>query len=253
MLITDQNWQDVVRQQEDAGFLPGAFPRESQIGELACAAVFSEAVPIIPQSEWAPRIKHATDNGLFIGQRWVSDANADYQNGTPLCHLYSLAQAIMAVRGAQGQSRIQLAAESGLGATGYRMQGGYLDKDLAWVSEHGMAAREFVPKYSNNPREWKAGWEQDALKHITLEAYDLGAHDVRAETISALLMGFGCYVGLSAFRHAVFYDMLAVSASGEIAFHAANTHGPGNDWWLTGKKAVPDLASFVIRSVTLSE
>lgn len=253
LFIDDNNFQEVVDASVAAGFEAGALPRQTQIGELACALVFSEHIPIIPPEEWVPRIKDMQAAGGFIGQRFQPDPKAHYQNGTPLCWAFSLGEAIEGVIVSMGQPYRLLAPESILGVCNYRKQGFYLDRALEWVAEHGMARREFVPQmYSSNPREWKQGWEQDALNNVALEWFDLGGKDVWAETVTALLSGFGCYVGYDWWSHAVFLDQLAVNDKGQIVVHSPNSHGPGNDVWLTGNKAVPSMGSFVLRSVTYS-
>jgi len=235
-----------------AGFPPGALPRQTQVGGLECAAVYAEHVPLIPESEWKNRIADMAASGSFIGQRWKSDAKADYQNGTPLCHLYSLAQAVMAKRHAMGLPFVQLAPESGLGVNGYRLAGGYLDRDIEWAAVHGLCERSYVPMYSNKPNSWKAGWADNALNNIPLEWWDLDGQNVWASTVTALLSGDGCYVGYDWAGHAVFLDMLRVGTNGKIEVHTPNSHGPGQDWWLAGSKAIPSMGSFVIRSVTFS-
>ena len=83
------------------------------------------------------------------------------------------------------------------------------------------------------------------------EWWDLGGNDVWAETVTALLQGWGCYVGYDWWRHAVFLDMLRVN-NGKIEVHTPNSHGPGNDAWLVGSKAIPSMGSFVLRGMTLA-
>lgn len=251
LYITDYNFADVVAEGRQAGFAAGALPRQTQIGELACAPVFAEHIPLIPQSEWANRIQAMTASGGFIGQRWISDASADYQNGLSYCWAYSLAQAAMAVRHAMGQPRIQLAAESLAECVGYRNAGYYLDRALEYASTNGIASRAMVPKFKTNPSQWDQKYTDDRQNYMPLEWYDLGGKDIWAETVTALLSGWGCYVGYDWWSHAVFLDMLRIK-DGRIEVHTPNSHGAGNDAWISGSRAIPSMGSFVLRSMTLA-
>jgi len=250
ILITEDNWHDVVNESQAQGFLAGALPRQTQIGELACAQVFAEHVPIIPESAWRDRIRYNTEHGLFMGQRWKSDPHADYQNGFGFCWAYSLAQACMAVRAAQGQTFIQLSPESLAEDVGYRNRGNYLDSALTYAAKNGIASRLYVPQHKITPTQWDKQYLEDRKWHIPTEWYDLGGKNVWAETVTALLLGFGCYVGYDWWGHAVFLDMLRINDRGEIEVHTPNSHGPGNDAWLRGSRAIPSMGSFVLRAMT---
>lgn len=249
--VDDSNYLDVVRESEANGFLMGALPRETSVGELECAAVFAEHVPIIPESEWKPRIAEMTANGQFIGQRWQSNPQADYQNGLGFCWAYSLAQATMAVRAAMGQEFVQLSPESLAECVGYRNSGYNLDRALEYAAKYGIASRQTVPQHKITTRGWSPQYKDERQLYIPLEWYDLGGKDVWAETVTALMMGFGCYVGYNWWRHAILLDGLRVNGN-KIEVHSPNSHGPGNDVWLSGSKAIPSMGSFVLRSVNLA-
>ncbi len=251
IIITDQNWQDVVDQSTAQGFLAGALPRQTQVGELACAAVFAEHVPIIPEGEWKTRIADMTAKGLFIGQRWVSDPKADFQDGFGFCWAYSLAQATMANRAAMGQPFVQLSPESLAECVGYRNRGYYLDAALEYAAKNGIASRATVPQHKISEGQWNAAYKDERQNYIPLEWWDLGGREVWAETVTAMLMGRGCYAGYDWWSHAVFLDMLRVN-NGQIEVHTPNSHGPGNDAWLRGSRAIPSMGSFVLRSTTLA-
>lgn len=251
-VITDANWREVVDQTEAMGFLAGALPRQTPVGGLACAPVFAEHVPIIPKSEWEPRIATANEKGLFIGHRWKSDPQADYQNGFGFCWAYSLSQAAMAVRAAQHQPFVQLSPESLAEDVGYRNRGNYLDSALEYAVANGIATRATVPQHRITEGQWKPEYKDERQNYIPTEWWDLGGQDVWAETVTALLLGYGCYVGYDWWSHAVFLDMLRVN-NGQIEVHTPNSHGPGQDAWLRGSRAVPSMGSFVLRVMTLAE
>jgi hypothetical protein len=227
IFINDDNFQDVVNESGAAGFLAGALPRETSLGGLACAEVFAEHVPLIPESKWKSRIQYATENGLFIGHRWRSDPQADYQDGFGFCWAYSLSQATMAVRAAMGQPFVQLSPESLAEDVGYRNRGNSLDSSLAYAAKFGIASRATVPQHKISEREWSAQYKEDRKLYLPLEWFDLGGKDVWAETVTALLSGFGCYVGYDWWGHAVLLDMLRINDKGQIPTATAQETTPG--------------------------
>lgn len=170
--------------------------------------------------------------------------------GVHNCWSYSLSQAVMGKRLQQGQSFVQLSPESLAEDVGFRNKGNSLDSALEYAAQYGIASREFVPQFDISKKNWKSGWEDNRKNYIPLEWWDLGGKDVWAETVTALLCGEGCYVGLSWWSHAVWYDMLGIDDKGRIGVHTPNSHGEGKDVWLFGSKAIPSMGSFVIRSVT---
>ena len=252
--IDDNTWREVVGQMQSLHpGVVGALPRQSAVGCIPGVPVFAEHVPLIPESEWPDRIKHATDNRLWIGDRWQSDPVADFQNGYGFCWAYSLSQAVMAVRRAQGQEFVQLSPESLAEDVGYHNRGNYLDSAIKYAAAHGLASRATVPQHKITENAWKPEYKEERKKYIPLEWYDLDGENVWAQTVTALLMGFGCYVGYDWWSHAVFLDKLRIGSNGKIEAHTPNSHGTGNDVWLAGSKAVPSMGSFVLRSVTWNE
>jgi hypothetical protein len=252
--INDGNWQSVVGQLIDRGLgIVGALPRQSQPGCLEGVPVYAEHFPLIPESEWLDRIKYMTESRLWIGDRWQSNPQADYQNGLGFCWAYSLAQAVMAVRRSQAQPFVQLSPESLAEDVGYANRGNYLDSALKYAASHGLASRATVPQHKIKESQWNEAYRGERKKYIPLEWYDLDGNNVWAQTVSTLLSGFGCYVGYDWWGHAVWLDRLRVGSDGKIQVHTPNSHGPGNDTWISGKKAVPSLGSFVLRSVTWHE
>ena len=251
LYIDDDNYLDVVAEGEAAGIFNACLPRESPVGGLEGIPVFAEHVPILPESEWKPRIAAMTERGLFIGQRWKSNPEADYQNGLGFCWAYSLSQATMAVRACETQPFVQLSPESLAECVGYKNRGYYLDEALVYASKWGIASRATVPQHKISESQWNTDYKEDRQNYMPTEWWDLGGSDVWGETVTALLMGYGCYVGYDWWRHAVFLDGLRVGSNGKIEVHTCNSHGPGNDAWLAGSRAIPSMGSFVLRATTL--
>lgn len=231
----------------------GCLPRKTQIGGLACAPAFASHVPLIPESEWIGRIAEMEAKKLWIGDVWQSDAKADFQSSLRFCWSYSLCEGAMAVRAAMGQPFVQLSAESLAEAVGYSNRGNSLDSAIEYAASNGIATRETVPQHDISPRNWKPEYKTERGKYMPTEWYDLGGRNVWAETVTALLLGFGCYVGYNWWGHAVWLDRLRIGASGQIEVHTPNSHGPGQDVWLAGSRAIPSMGSFVLRSMTLAQ
>jgi hypothetical protein len=251
-IIDDSNWQQLIEENAAAGIVNAAMPRETPIGGLECAAVYAEHVELIPESKWIDRTKAMTAAGGFIGDRIQFDPKAHFQNGLGFCWAYSLCEAVEAERVDSGLEFELLAPESLAELTGYRNRGYYLDRALEYAAKNGIARRQFVPQYKLSPQQWQAGWEQDRANFVPLEWWDIGGKDVWAETVTILLSGKGCYVGLDWWGHAVFYDRLVLDGN-RLGIHTPNSHGPGQDVNLFGSKAIPSMGSFGVRSVTWSK
>jgi hypothetical protein len=225
----------------------GFIPRQSKIGEYA--ATFAESMPLIPESQWKQRIEE--QRGKFPRQSYERVKPVlQNQNGLPYCWAYSLTQCVECLRASAGLPYVQLAPESLGGAVGWRRAGNSLDSALQYAVEHGIAARELVPQYDLNPRNYKQGWQDDAKKHCVLEWFDGGAKDRWAETVTSLLSGLPCYVAYNWARHALMASELQI-VDGQIAVYLNNTWpaGEGDSWLLKGNRAIPDEL-YVLRSVT---
>jgi hypothetical protein len=250
LIITDDNAPEILTASEAlVGSPPGYIPRESNIGDIEGVGVYADAFPLIPESEWVDRIKYMTSVGGFIGQRWQPDPKASFQNGFGWCWAYSLTQALEGARAKMGFEFVQLSPESLLELVNYRNAGYYCDKALDYAKKYGIAERRLVPQYSQNPKQW-GDYRDNAKNYVPLETWDGGAKNIWAETITALLSGDGCYVGLNWWSHAVWYDGLVLNGN-KIGVHTPNSHGPGQDATLFDSKAVPS-EMFVIRSATFT-
>ena len=159
----------------------------------------------------------------------------------------------MAVRAAQGQKFVQLSPESLAEDVNYRNAGNYLDSALEYAAKNGIATRATVPQHKIKESQWDAAYKEERTHYIPAEWWDLDGRDVWQSTVTALLLGYGCYVGLDWWSHAVWYDRMRISDRGAIEIHTPNSHGPGEDVWLSQSKATPGMGSFVLRTVTWHE
>jgi hypothetical protein len=234
-IITDANWRDELRPEYQTR------PRQGQMGDLPFAAVYADAVPLIPEVEWPERVADMTAKKL-----WPEDAyqrfnpRLKYQDGLGYCWTYSLAQNLEVVRAINNLPYVELGPESLGGDVGWRNRGNYLDSALRYCAEHGMASREFIPDHEINPRNFKDGWEQDAQLYKPVEWWDGGAKDMWHEAVTMLLSG-SCvpWIGLNWWSHAITYTRLEY-VRGELCAYTPNSHGAGQDRILSGRKKVPD-------------
>jgi len=251
-IIDDGNWEEMIAESVAAhGGKPGALPRQTAIGGLWCASrVFAEDVPLIPESQWKDRI--AAKQGKWIRQKWERQKpKIKYQNGLRYCWAYSISQCCEALRAKSNQPYVELGPESLGGMVDFENAGGCMDTAIQYAADHGIACRAMIPEHCLDSTDFAVGWEQNALKHAPTEWWDLGAKDVWAETVSALLADFPIYVGLDWWGHAVMYDELQI-IDGEICAHSPNTHGEGQDVILRGSQKIPSMGSFVPRVITFS-
>ena len=251
-LIDDNNYGELVeRCYQRTDGLPGLLRRDYDkipFGKMPYTKPFVEAVPIIPQAEWEPRIKAM--QGKFIRNLYTGTPAEDSQNGLNYCWSFSLAQAIKGQRNVDGQPHVDLCPESLGRDVNWRNAGNYCGNAIAAAAKYGFCDRSFSPKrYSLSPSTWKAGWETEALNHRVLEWYELGVSgNMWAETVTALLLGHGVYFGINWLSHAMWYSALEI-VNGKIAAFTPNTWDEGEEMLLTGSKAVPDEAYVILSTV----
>ena len=255
-IVDDNNWKQFVDMGKSAGRLCGAIPREKDGRKpLSVGRPLTDDMPLIPESEWHDRIKYMTENKLWIADRVAKaggdDPNQHYQNGLGYCWAYSLSQAVEAERIRMGLD-FQLLAPESLGEdVRWRNAGNYLDSAIQYAAKYGIARRLYVPQHEINPDRFDSQWKDDRANFVPLEWWDLSGRVVWAQTVTALLSGFGCYVGLDWWSHAVWYGKLVLDGN-KIGVWTPNSHGPREDVILFGSKAVPSMDSYVARSVTYS-
>ena len=253
-IIDDSNYARFVEQHLDRtggelGLLPRDY-RKVPLSSIPGTSPFTTDFPIIPETEWPDRIKAMQGN--FPRHIYTGTPAEDTQNGLRYCWAFSLSQAIKGARDRDGQPKVDLLSESLGRDVNWRSVGNYCGSAIECAAKYGMCDRSFSPKrYNLEPSTWKAGWEAEALNHRVLEWWELGHQNMRAETISALLYGFGVFTGLNWAGHAMWFAELQMQG-GKPAIWTPNTWGDNEDWLLTGSKMIPDEA-FVVRVGCWSE
>lgn len=229
----------------------GFMPRASAVGYLEGVPLFCESFKLIPKERWKEEAEAFEAAKAYVRYRYeLMEPVAKNQGRLSFCWAFSLAQTIEAARACTGLPYVELAPETLGELTRWSNAGYYCDKALAYAIKNGIASRQFAPNLSIDPRTYKPGWKEDALKHCPLEYYDLGGNDLWAECVTALLSGFSIYVGYNWWSHAVMIDWLTF-VNGELCLSGPNSWGPGQRFVLKGSKKYPNEA-FAIRSCTYS-
>ncbi|MCK9569812.1 hypothetical protein M0R72_12785 [Candidatus Pacearchaeota archaeon] len=251
--VDDENFQQVL--DIHAGITEGQFglvPRDYDAQPLCSiphTTPFCESFKLIDKKEWEDRAKAM--QGRFIRNAYTGTPEEDSQGRMPYCWAFSLSQAVKGARDRANLPHVDLLAESLGGSVNWRNAGNYCSAAIQYAAEHGFCDRSFSPqRYNLNPRQWKEGWEQEALNHRVDEFWELGHIDMVKEVSTALLLGFGVYVGLNWLRHAMWFDELQF-INGKLTIHTPNTWDVGQDMMLQGQKARPDEA-YAIRTATWS-
>jgi len=252
--IGDGNYREFVDQHlQRADGVVGALPRKVPLGNLACARPYADSgAPMIPQAEWADRIR-----AMEAAKAWAADVKASTgakdldQDGLPYCWAYSLTDCVETVRATQGLPYVELAPESLGGCVNYRSVGNSLDDALAWAAKHGIAPRSLVPAHNLRVQSWGAEWQKQAANHVPLEWWDLGAKSMWGETVSVLLTGGVVYAGYDWWGHAVKLDKLVLVGS-EVCVSGPNSWGANQRFVLKGNRKMPSLGCFAPRSVSFS-
>jgi hypothetical protein len=232
----------------------GCKPRKTTVGEVTwqregavcCAEPAADYITIPPESTWCDIVDGM--EGYWAADTAAKHKLPDYNQGLhPLCWLFSLADTVRTERVCEGLPYVELAPESGIGASNYRDVGFYCDEALSYIAKHGFAARKYVDPYSLNPRRWKDGTEENALLHVPLEWWDGGKKDMIGELLALLKTGKSAYAWADEWAHAFKLDKF-IREGNKIYPSGPNSWGPNQRFVL--KMEVSGF--FVIRSVTSS-
>jgi len=251
-VISDTNWQVVP---QEFGVLPRFIdygsPEAIKRGMLPV-----EEFPdvLIPESEWKERIAEAHEKKTMpIHHFEASSVPAKNQANTSFCWAYSMTSAVEVCRLHEAQPYRRLAPATLGWLVGWKNRGYYLSETIQGASERGIASSEFAPDGVYNTSTFKAGWEEDALRHKPSEWFDLKAGGQMTNyAVSLLLAGVPLYVALNWWSHAL--DIAGVlwdeSQLRNLRWIYWNSHGDGRIE-IVGEKGIPDEA-YGLRSTTFS-
>jgi len=252
MVITDKNWQEQSQQY-------GVLPRFIEYGSpeaLARGMLPVEEFPdvLIPEDEWKERIAEAHEKKTMpIHHFEASNVPAKDQALTRLCWAYGMTSTLEANHLYANNPYRRLAPATLGWLVGWQNQGYWLTETIQGAAQRGIASSEFAPDGVYNTRQFKSGWEEDALNNKPLEWFDLKSGSTMVKyCVSMLLIGKPLYIAYNWWGHALM--MAGIEwAEGELhhlKWIAWNSHGDGRIE-LVGTKGVPDEA-YAPRSSTYS-
>lgn len=247
---------------------PQALPRTWEYGsDKAEAAGFRGALDypdLLPdQKDWKEIIAecHADKRFPMYWRRDSALPKKPNQNGLGHCWNYGITHS------AEDRSLIQfgmdkakiLAGNSLAWLVNWKNKGYYLNETVAGAMSRGIASREYCPEYELNPRNFKAGWEDDALNHRVAAdgAWDTtwreGKTKFIAQCLAILKTGTPLYIAHNWWGHALEVTGLLwdESVANNLVWVHFNSHADG-EIELTGDRGVPDEA-YGIGAMTLPQ
>lgn len=140
----------------------------------------------------------------------------------------------------------------------WRNKGFFLNETVEGAMIRGIAEAEFCPEYELNPKKFKAGWEENALKRRIAKdgIWDVdtgsGVKKLIAQCLSILKTGSPLYIAHNWWGHALEITGLRwdEKAPNNIVWVHFNSHKDG-EIELIGEKGSPDEA-YGIGSLTLT-
>lgn len=225
LIVDDRNYRDMIRREEDRGFLHGQNlePAEYAAGNIPNLPAFAESFRLIPRTEWADRIRAREERAMarMIRQAGIPTFN---QGNTNWCWAHAAVKSVCACLAVQGTPKI-LAPESVAGpASGWRNVGGTLTQAFTQLRSTGACSRDFVTQ-ANTVRSsvLKPGWQADAIR--VGETYSLIGRNIYDQCITAMFEGFALAVGVYWWMHAICYLDPVLLDNGSVGVLFDNSHG----------------------------
>lgn len=219
------------------------------VGCYACAKPFD--LPLIPESEWQSRL-----DALIAAKAQLSDVRMTAgpnggmipsrdQDSYGYCWAHSSTSAALYVRAVNNQPYADLSAFAVAAIIkNWRDEGGWGAESLEFIAQRGIPTSEFWPQQSmnrsnDNPNTWN-----NAALHKFTEWMDLDPNNVKAQLVTALLMGMPVVVDYDWWSHSV----CAIDLVSLNPFRIRIQNSWGDGWSdrgmgiLEGSKAIPDSA-----------
>jgi len=250
-LITDDNWRDV---QPEHGIVERVIPYGTDAAAAHGLVTFDDLDVLIPWDDMEERINEANaKKQMPIHHLEAAGALAHNQSRTNYCWAYGLAQCLEALRLTTALPYVRLGPASLGWLVNWRNQGNYLISAIKGAAERGIASAEFVKDGTTDPRTFKEGWKEDALKHKPVEFTDTNRTSERfmaQQCASLLVAGLPLYIAFNWWRHAlagmgVVWD---TRYKYNLRWIDWNSHGDGRIE-MTGSRGVPSEA-YAPRTVT---
>ena len=245
---------------------PECLPRRTICGgpgtaEMGLAPVLDFPDLLVDQKDWKEVIRVCHELELFPMYHMANtglDLKSWYQNGIGYCWTWGLTGAVMGARAVEGQPFVLLSPKSNGYMVGWRNRGFYCDEAIRNCRERGIAPAEFVPidNHDLDPRDFKAGWQQEALKYRPLEWWDTspqdGALQMISQCLAVLYTGRPLYVAHNWWAHAL--QVVGMTWNERVVNNVEwlhwNSHGDGVIS-ISGAKGCPDEA-YGVRASTIA-
>jgi hypothetical protein len=238
------------------------FPSEEGTGFKTRRTSYGNCVGAVPVGNYAdalvdPRdyketINYCNREKIFTmyhqQNTWAPDGFRWNQNGLNYCWAWGITAAMMDQQARINPGNIKLLAPVTMGWTvGWRNKGNYLEDALQAVIVRGVAEASYVPDpHSLNYREYKAGWEDNALLHRVPEDgfWDLQRSNMIQHAISVLKTGTSLYVAYYWWSHALEVVGLRWNEreKNNLEWILRNAHNEDELYLMTGDNAIPDEA-----------
>lgn len=247
IIIDDSNYkshaQDFVQGGETR--LRGRIPRDyakEPYGSLEHATPFD--LPLIPESEWEPRIKEMEQSKSLLSQLMLANNIPSLdQNGTNYCWYNGVVTAIYGVRCLNRLPHVELSPASGAAIiTGYRNVGGWGGDALKSNVKIGTAPAKLWPANAIEQRYDTEECRKERMKFRVQEWYDLQSRNI-AQLMTCLLLRIPVAVGFNWWGHEV-CGIDPVWQNGRPAMRIRNSWGAsyGHKGFavLAGNQMIPD-------------
>jgi len=256
-MITDKNWQDVP---QECGLLPRYLAYGSaDMASRRIIPVSDQPSILVPEDEWKERINEANEYRLFpIHHMEAANVPVKNQARTNFCWSYGIASCTEAHDLIQGQPYEKLAPATLGHLVKWRNQGYWCSEAIAGANKYGHATSKFADDGVYTNRNFKDGWQADALRHRPLEWWDtVGSRagsekEMVQQCVSLLLTPSPLYIAYNWWGHALMMAGLIWDEKEKynLRWVAVNSHDDGRIE-LTGSRGVPD-EGYGIRSTVHS-
>lgn len=248
IIYGDHNYQELITVPRTADGGLEALPRRTAYGSpeaYACGLrpISDRPDVLIDPKDYKEVIQYCHEKKIFAmyHDRAHGMLRKWNQNGFGYCWTWSLTGGVINTREAEGQERKRLGPTSLGWLVGWSNQGYYLDAAIKGASEKGIAEAEYCPTNTINPRNFKEGWEDNALLHRPQEWWETQARNIQ-HYISLLCSGAAGYIAYNWWGHAL--QMVGVewdeSQPNNLIWVIRNSHNEDDFIRLTGSKGIAD-------------
>lgn len=192
-------------------------------------------IPMIPESEWIPRIRDRKKYGLGLRDLFKKGkvGTVKDQNGQGYCWAYSTTRTDEYVLASMGLDYIALSAHSvGCKVKNFRDEGGWCGESAQFVRQNGIVPESLWPaKSMSHAYDTPANWAEAAKFRIVEDYVDLTSaiYDQNltwAQLVSCLLQNIPCACDFDWWGHSV-CAVDVDEVDGEVALDIDNSWTPG--------------------------